>query len=212
MRRTGLILGALGVFLVTALWWFFVISPTNTKIADSQDQLQSEEDTEVLLRTQLSRLKKIQENELTYRSAIGALDAAIPPTPQMPALIDTLAELAEDSGVQWDSGTYGNPLEVEGEDYYQIPVALTVKGQFFEVLGYVYGIADLERIVRIDSISLSPEEDDNGFTVENVSISAMTFTTGNVVLPAVPLETTETTTTTTPTETTTTTTTSEDGA
>ena len=198
MKRTGLILGVLAMLLVTALWWFFVISPTNTRIADAQDQLQSAEDNEVLLRTQLSRLKKIQENELTYRSAIGALDAAIPPTPQMPALIDTLAELAEDSGVEWESGTYGNPVEVEDEDYFEIPVNLTVKGQFFEVLGYLYGIADLERIVRIDAVTLSPTEDDDGFTIENVSISAVTFTTGNVVLPGEPEETPETTTTTTP--------------
>ncbi len=197
MKRTGLILGVLAVLLITALWWFFVISPTNTRIADAQDQQQSAEDNEVLLRTQLSRLKKIQENELTYRSAIGALDAAIPPTPQMPALIDTLAELAEDSGVEWESGTYGNPVEVEDEDYFEIPVNLTVKGQFFEILGYLYGIADLERIVRIDAVTLSPTEDDDGFTIENVSISAVTFTTGNVVLPE-PEETTETTTTTTP--------------
>ena len=197
MKRTGLILGVLAVLLVTALWWFFVISPTNTKIADSQDQLQSAEDNEVLLLTQLSRLKKIQENELTYRSAIGALDAAIPPTPQMPALIDSLTELANDSSVEWESGTYGNPVEVEGEDYFEIPVNLIVQGQFFEVLGYLYGIADLERIVRIDAVSLTPTIDDDGFTVEDVSISAVTFTTGNVVLP-VPEPTIETTTTTTP--------------
>jgi len=198
MKRTGLILGVLGMLFVTALWWFFVISPTNTKISEAQDQLQSEEDNEVLLQTQLLRLKKIQESELTYRSAIGALDAAIPSMPQMPALIDTLAELAEDSGVQWDSGTYGNPVEVEGEDYFEIPVSLTVQGQFFEVLGYLYGIADLERIVRIDAVSLSPTQDDAGFTIETVAISAMTFTTGNVVLPGLPEEITETTTTTTP--------------
>jgi Tfp pilus assembly protein PilO len=170
----------------------------NAKTADTQDQLQSAEDNEVLLRTQLARLKKIQENELTYRSAIGALDAAIPPTPQMPALIDALTELANDSGVEWESGTYGNPVEVEDEDYFLIPVNLTVRGQFFEVLGYLYGIADLERIVRIDAVSLSPTEDDEGFTLEDVSISAVTFTTGNVVLPGEPEEPTETTTTTTP--------------
>ena len=198
MKRTGLIIGVLGVVLVTALWWFFVISPMNTKTADTQDQLQSAEDNEVLLRTQLARLKKIQENELTYRSAIGALDAAIPPTPQMPALIDALTVLANDSGVEWQSGTYGNPVEVEDEDYFEIPVNLTVQGQFFEVLGYLYGIADLERIVRIDAVSLSPTQDDEGFTLEDVSISAVTFTTGNVVLPGEPEETTETTTTTTP--------------
>jgi type IV pilus assembly protein PilO len=197
VKRTGLVLGLLGVLLLTALWWFFAISPTNTRIADAKDQQQSAEDNEVLLRTQLSRLKKIQENELTYLSAIGALDAALPPTPQMPALIDTLAELAKDSGVSWDSGTYGNPLQVEGEDYFEIPISLTVKGQFFEVLGYLYGIADLERVVRIDSVSLTPEQDDNGFTVENVSISAVTFTTGNIVLPGELEVITETTTTTT---------------
>ncbi|MGZ5385291.1 MAG: type 4a pilus biogenesis protein PilO [Acidimicrobiia bacterium] len=196
MKRTSLILGLLGVVFVTALWWFFVITPTNKKISDVQDQLVSAEDDQVLLQTQLMRLKKIQENELTYRSAIGALEAAIPPTPQMPALIDVLAQLAEDSGVEWQSGTYGNPVEVEGEDYFEIPVNLSVQGQFFEVLGYLYGIADLERIVRIDAVSLSPEQDEDGFTIENVSISAVTFTTGNVVLP-VPEEVPETTTTTT---------------
>ena len=200
MRRTGLILGVLGAVLVTALWWFFVISPMNTRIADAEGQLQTAEDDELVLRTRLAGLKKIQENQLTYRSAIGALDAAIPPTPQMPALIDTLAELAEDSGVRWDSGTYGNPAEVEGESYYEIPVSLAVEGQFFEVLSYLYGIADLERIVRIDAVTLTPSEDENGFTVETVSISAMAFTTGNVVLPGVPEETPETTTTTAPEE------------
>jgi type IV pilus assembly protein PilO len=196
VKRTGLILGLLGVVLVTALWWFFVISPTNTKIADAEDQLQSAVDNEVLLRTQLARLKKIQDNELTYRSAIGALDAAIPHSPQMPALIDTLSELAEDSGVIWQAGTYGNPVEVEGEDYFEIPINLTVQGQFFEVLGYLYGISDLERIVRIDAVALSPTEDDDGFIIEDVSIAAVTFTTGNVVLPQ-PDEPEPTTTTTT---------------
>jgi type IV pilus assembly protein PilO len=196
LKRTGLIFGILGVLLATAMWWFFIISPTSDKIADAEDQLQSAEDNEVLLRTQLSRLKKIQENELTYRSAIGALDAAIPHSPQMPALIDTLAELAEDSGVVWEAGTYGNPIEVEGEDYFEIPLNLAVQGQFFEVLGYMYGISDLERIVRIDAVTLSPTEDDDGFIVEDVSISAVTFTTGNVVLPEPEVPETTTTTTT----------------
>ncbi len=197
MKRTGLIMGVLGLVLVTALWYLFVISPTNTKVAEAEEQLAVAQDNQVLLQTQLMRYKKIQENELTYRSAIGALEAAIPPTPQMPALIDVLAQLAVDSGVEWESGTYGNPVEVEDEDYYEIPISLSVQGQFFEVLGYLYGIADLERIVRIDAVSLSPTEDDAGFTIENVSISAVTFTTGDVVLP-IPEVPAETTTTTTP--------------
>lgn len=201
MRRTGLVLSILGALLITAVWYFFVISPMNERIDAAEVELQSAVDQRVLLQTQLNRLKRIQENELTYRSAIGALETAVPPTPQMPALIETLAELAEDSGVLWNSGTYGNPAVVEDQDYFEIPISLTVEGQFFEVLAYLYGIADLDRIVRVDAISLTPSQDEDGFTIETVTISAKAFTTGNLMLPVVVEEETSTTTTSTTTTT-----------
>jgi type IV pilus assembly protein PilO len=210
MRRRGIVLGVLGVVLVTAVWYMLVMQPINGRITDAQDALQTAQDQELTLRTQLARLQKIQDAELTYISAIGALDAQIPATPQLAALIDDFTDLAKQTSVDWEGVTTGLPSLVSDTDYYQIPISLRIRGQFFEVLGYLYGIADMERLVRIDGVSVSPEQDpDTNATVLEVTLTALTFTTSDLaVAPEMVTTTTttvpETTTTTVP-ETTTTT-------
>ena len=78
-----------------------------------------------------------------------------------------------------------NPTEVNGQDYLEIPVNVTIKGQFFEVLGYLYGIADMDRLIRVDSIGISPTQDEAGFTILDVAIAARAFTSSNVAIPIV---------------------------
>lgn len=184
MRRV-LLIAVPAALLVTLIWYFFALRPINNRIADARDELQIAQDQELQLRTQLNRLKRVQENELAYLSALGAVEAAIPPTPQMPVLIDDLKELADQTGVVWLSGTFGNPTEPDVGDFKEIPLTLQVEGQFFEILGYLYGIADLDRLVRIESLSISPQEEE-GFTVLAVSISGTAFTTGDIEVPIFP--------------------------
>jgi Tfp pilus assembly protein PilO len=211
MKRAGIVFGVLGVVLVTAVWYMLIMQPINGRIADADTELQAAKDQEVTLRTRLASLQKIQDAELSYISAIGAMDAQIPSTPQMPALIDDLDTLADQTSVEWLGGTIGTPALVEGTDYYAIPISLRIQGQFFEVLGYLYGIADMERLVRIDGISVSPEQQDS-FTILSVTITANAFTTSDLVTEETAAastdsgtDTTSTTTTTEPPSTTTTT-------
>lgn len=180
MRRAGIVFGVLGVVLITALWYMFALRPIGERITDTEAKIQAEQDTELILRTRLAALKKIQDNELSYLSAIGAVDAQIPPTPQMPALIDDLDMLADETGVDWLGSTIGDPTAIENQDYFEIPISIRIEGQFFEVLGYLYGIADLERLVRIDGIAVSPTDVD-GFTMLDVTIGAKAFTTSDLV-------------------------------
>ncbi len=180
MRRAGVVFGVLGVVLITAMWYMFAMRPIGESISDTEAKIQAEQDTELILRTRLAALKKIQDNELSYLSAIGAVDAQIPPTPQMPALIDDLDMLADETGVDWLGSTIGDPTAIENQDYFEIPISIRIEGQFFEVLGYLYGIADLERLVRIDGIAVSPTDVD-GFTMLDVTIGAKAFTTSDLV-------------------------------
>ena len=202
MRRTGILVAVLGIVLVTAAWYMLVMQPINGSITDAQAELQTAQDQELTLRTKLARLQRIQDGELTYISAIGALDAQIPSTPQLAALIDDLTDLAKRTSVDWQGVTNGTPTLVSDGDYYQIPIALRIRGQFFEVLGYLYGIADMDRLVRIDGVSVTAEQDENNFTVLDVTINASAFTTSDLAIAA---QVTTTTTTTTGPETTTTT-------
>jgi Tfp pilus assembly protein PilO len=183
MSRTGLLVGLLVALLVTAAWWFLLVGPQRTREADAADALQLARDEEVLLRTQLQSLRRIQDNELPYRAAIAELQASIPDTPQTASLIDDLAVLADETGVGWESATYGNPALNEDTELFEIPVAITINGQFFEVLGYLYGIADLDRVVRVDGLTISPDLDDDGFTILAVNLTGRAFSTETVLIP-----------------------------
>lgn len=183
MNRSVLLVGGLLTVLLTAGWWFLLISPVNEQVADARDQLAAAENEELQLLAQRRTLQTVEDNMLEYLAALGDLEASIPPTPQTAALIDDLAVLADETGIDWRAGSYGQPQEIEG-GVFEIPLAISVEGQFFEVLGYLYGMADLERLVRIDSVGISPAQDEQGFTVLNVAISAKAFTSSDLGLPA----------------------------
>lgn len=201
MKRQTLVVALLVFVAVTAAWYMFGLRPVNEKIAEADSQLQTAQDEAVVLQTRLARLQKIRDNELSYISAIGALEAQVPPTPSMPGLIEDLNTLADETGIDWLGATWGAPTEIDGAGYYEIPITLQVEGQFFELLGYLYGMADIERLVRIDGVTISPTEED-GFIVLGVTINAKAFSTSGISVPEAPEP--STTTTTEPTTTTTT--------
>ncbi len=188
MSRTGWIISILVTILVTAAWWFLLVGPQRERAAQAEDELAAAMDDELLLRTQLASLRRIRDNELPFRAAIAELQAAIPDSPQTASLIDDLSVLADETGVDWLSSTYGNPSLNEDTGIFEIPISISIEGQFFEVLGYLYGSAELDRIVRIDGVAIAPRQDDNGFTILAVNITARAFTNGDVLVPIADLE------------------------
>jgi len=183
MSRTALIVSLLVGLLLTAAWWFLLVGPQRTREAEAADALEVARDEEFLLQTQLAQLKRIQDNELPYRAAIAELQRSIPDNPQTASLIDELSALAEETGVVWSSGTYGNPEANEDTELFEIPLAISIEGQYFEVLGYLFGIADLERLVRIDAVTISPSQDENNFTILSVNLTGRAFSTATVLVP-----------------------------
>lgn len=185
MSRNVLLLSILGALLVTAGWYMLLVRPIQDRIVETETEIDAESDKEFRLTSQRAARQKIEDNMLSYLSAIAEIERSIPPTAQTATLIDDLSVLATETGVEWQSGSYGNPTVVEGEGYLEIAVDVTIRGQFFEMLGYLYGIADLDRLIRIDSISISPSQDEDGFTILVVAISAKAFTSADVVIPIV---------------------------
>lgn len=185
MSRNVLLLSILGALLVTAGWYMLLVRPIQDRIVETETEIEAESDKEFRLTSQRAARQKIEDNMLSYLAAIAEIARSIPATAQTATLIDELSSLATETGVGWESGSYGNPTAVEGEGYLEIAVDVTIRGQFFEVLGYLYGIADLDRLIRIDSISISPSQDEDGFTILVVAISAKAFTSADLVIPIV---------------------------
>jgi len=159
MRR-GIVLGAIVAALaVTALWWLFVVSPRNEEVADINAQLDAAEAREDSLRTQIRQLTSIKDQEVSYLFAIGQMETSIPENPEEAAFIDQVNFLADRTGVDLTNLTLApptSPIE-EGASGFEIPTRIAVQGQYFEVLGFLYGLEAMERLVRVDSLNLSPQ-------------------------------------------------------
>jgi len=197
MRK--LLLGLLFVIITSAAFYFLVYSPKSIEIDDAEQQLQTLEAEEAQLQARVAALRRIEARLVEYRDAVNQMAVSVPVDPEMDVLIIELNQLAVDSGVTWVSGAWSVPSEADPTGLRSVPLSIAVQGQYFEILGYLYGISEMDRLIVVDSLSFSPSLQDDGFNVISVNISAVTFTTGSIQVPVVPVveETTTTTTTTT---------------
>ncbi len=184
MRR-GLIFGLLIAVVIAAGWWFLVMTPIGERIVLAEDNLVAEQDQNLVLRGRLNALQKVEDRFIEYQDSVDEMQVSVPPDPQMDTLILQLNQLAEDSGVTWLNSRYSVPAEPLESGIREVSIAMTVEGQYFEILGYLYGINEMDRLIRIDGLGMSPSLNEQGFNILSVTVNATTFTTGVVVVPEV---------------------------
>lgn len=180
MRR-WVILGVLVALLLAVAWWFFFISPRNASIAKAGDDLQAAQDQEMALRAQVGQLMAIRESEVEYLAGIGQLERLIPERPLLDEFIEAVYALCGTTGVELLNMAPAMPVPVTGSALRQITVSATVEGEFFEVLGFLFGVMDMDRLVRVDAISVSSGQDEAGVTTLSVSLSMRLFTLADLV-------------------------------
>ena len=71
MSRRVLALAAVFLVLVTALWYFFLLSPRNGRISELNDQLETARTEEAALTQAVASLQDVQENDVAFLAAIG---------------------------------------------------------------------------------------------------------------------------------------------
>lgn len=185
MRK--LLLGILFIIITSAAFFFLYVSPKQEDIQIKEDELIAAETEELELLQRVAALRKIEARLVEYRDAVNQMNASVPVDPEMDLLILELNQLAVDSGVVWATGNWSVPSEPDPTGVRSIGIAVTISGQYFEVLGYLYGISEMDRLIRVESLNFTPALDESGFNILTVSVSGTTFTTGNVVVPA-PIE------------------------
>jgi len=180
MRRVGLLLILL-VLLLTGAWWMFLISPTNEEIADFEDELDLAIDTEQRLRVQFDELEAIRQAEVEYLVALGSFDALLPERPLLEEFIEQVYELASETGVELQNLSPAFPAALDDSELREVAVSAQIEGEFFEVLGFLFGLNDGERLVRVDSIAVSSSTNETGGTVLSASVGMKLFTLADLV-------------------------------
>ena len=180
MRRIGILAG-LGTLFLTAVWWMFFISPKNAEIADLEDELNVAIGNEQLLRVTINELESIRQAEVEYLAALGQLEGLIPERPLLEDFIEQVYALTLDTGIDLQTLAPSVPSVAEGSLLREIQVSAQIEGEFFELLGFLFGLNDMERLVRVDSISVSSSQDDVEGTVLSASVQMTLFTLADLL-------------------------------
>jgi Tfp pilus assembly protein PilO len=180
MRRVGLLV-SLVVLLVTAGWWMFLISPKNAQIDDLRTELNVAVDTEQRLRVRINELEAIRQSEVEYLAALGKLDALIPERPLLEEFIEQIFALTNDTGVDLQTLAPSLPAATDDSDLREVAVSAQIEGEFFEVLGFLFGLNDMERLVRVDAVAVSTSTDEAGGTILSASIDITLFTLADLL-------------------------------
>jgi type IV pilus assembly protein PilO len=81
------------------------------------------------------------------------LSKTLPKTTEYPAFLSSLQAVANVSGVKLTAWT---PKRERPEQYYaRVPMEIEVEGRYHQIAKFFYGVAQLDRIINIEDISIS---------------------------------------------------------
>lgn len=145
-------LGLLFVVLFAALYYVVFYDEVATRY-------EAEKNKEVGLGDDLGRAKQSRElyqkdlDEKARREQLALQQKKIlPDDPETPAFLSGLQSVATIAGVNLTSWS---PMEESRQEFFaKIPMKLTLKGKFHQVVKFFHGVGQLDRIINLEDIKL----------------------------------------------------------
>ena len=175
--RTRMIIAILAVVVVLLLLFFFLIRPRKSDLGELRTQVQAEEDRTQSLTAELARLQALQDKAPQLQAALDEIRDLVPQNNQVPNFLFQVQEAANQSGVTFLNIVPELPKPPpEGASVAEVRAQVTVKGGYFAVQDFIRRLTDLDRAVRIDTLSMTGEEDtDTGETLVSTTMSVRIF-------------------------------------
>jgi type IV pilus assembly protein PilO len=138
------------VVLIAALYYSFLYSPQAeeiAKLADSVEIAHNERSVKTQKASNLARLRKdLAQLDAQLKKAV----AQLPEKKEIPDLLTTISTKAQQSGL--DILLFRPRAETYQEFYAEIPVDITVKGNFHNTVSFFDEVGRLNRLVNIGNI------------------------------------------------------------
>ena len=154
------VLTAIAAVLIVAVFFLFLLSPKLKDISEVREQIETAQNESETLRNRLRQLQTAQRDEPTTRARLAVFDRLLPPTPELPSLIRQLQTAATASGIDLRSIAPSPPGALTGRTGVQVvSVTIQVVGGFFRLQSLLTRLEELERVVEVTSIAISPQTD-----------------------------------------------------
>jgi type IV pilus assembly protein PilO len=171
-RSTAQKVAILGVsvILIAALYYSFLFSPKAdevAKLADSVEIARNEKTVKTQKAANLSRLRQdLQRLDAELKKAI----AQLPEKKEIPELLSSISSKAQQSGL--DVLLFRPRPESYQEFYAEVPVDITVKGNFHNTVHFFDDVGRMDRLVNIDNIGFkNPTVSGDNVVLETTSVA-----------------------------------------
>ena len=161
---------AVTVILMIALYYSFLFGPRAdelAKLADSVEIARNEKTVKTQKAANLSRLRQdLQRLDAELRKAI----AQLPEKREIPELLSSISSKAQQSGL--DVLLFRPRAESYQEFYAEVPVDITVKGNFYNTVNFFDEVGRMDRLVNIDNIGFkNPIVSGDNVVLETTSVA-----------------------------------------
>lgn len=158
------------VILIAALYYSFLFSPKAdelAKLADSVEIARNEKTVKTQKAANLSRLRQdLQRLDAELKKAI----AQLPEKKEIPELLSSISSKAQQSGL--DVLLFRPRPESYQEFYAEVPVDITVKGNFHNTVNFFDDVGRMDRLVNIDNIGFkNPTVSGDSVVLETTSVA-----------------------------------------
>jgi Tfp pilus assembly protein PilO len=145
VNRIAVLLTALGLVLVVALFYVALFQPAREELADVEAQIAEQEVQQQRHREEIERLRLVRDEAPETEADLVAAERIVPRDPQMPALIRQLQVAANESGIDLQTVSASRPTELADapqEGLAAIPVQAQLAGGYFQVVDFLRRIED----------------------------------------------------------------------
>jgi Tfp pilus assembly protein PilO len=156
-RKIRLALSAGALVVVVALAWFFLISPLRGEIAKTDQAIATESTRLAAAQAKLAKAEVTRAEGKKNQALLMELAKMVPETSQVPSLLVQIQDIADQSGIKFESVTPGDPTEQDG--YQIVPLTLQFTGTYFDLSDFAYRaeqlVAGPGRLLTLKSIQLA---------------------------------------------------------
>jgi type IV pilus assembly protein PilO len=171
--RQRLMVGTAVLVLIFGAYWYFVYSGRRAetlsvmaKISDLKQQRDSKQKL-------VANMGKLQETVRELGAQLKQAEARLPDSKEIPDLLSSISSAGRDSGL--DVLTFRQRNEQLKDFYAEVPVDVTVRGNYHEVATFFDRVGKLDRIVNVgDIVMQGPRREGEEMIVETLC-SATTF-------------------------------------
>jgi Tfp pilus assembly protein PilO len=155
-RRNIYILVALGLVVVTAAYYFLVLSPLRSSIKDTEASIATEQQTLSVNKAKLAQMEQTRKEAAKNEATLMELSKMLPENTELPSLLLQIQDLATESGIDFMTISPSSPQAAGSVEI--VSLALSIKGTFFDINDFLYRaeqmVAGPGRLLAVKNVSL----------------------------------------------------------